>query len=103
MCRPRPLAVGLVHQPVSALPTERKQARIALALHANHEGYALVETFEVGDSPSRDAATLLALEELAQRMEATAVIVSGDVDREKVEAIAEWVRMVVIVKPLGDE
>jgi len=32
-------------------------------------------------------------------VEAVAVIVPGSVDREKVEAIAEWVRMVVIVKP----
>jgi len=101
MCRPRPLAVGLVHQPVSALPSERKQARIDLALHANAEGYALVETFEVDDSATRNAATLLALEELAQRVEAVALIVSGDVDREKVEAIAEWVRMVVIQTKTG--
>jgi len=67
-----------------------------LALFANDEGYALVETFEVGDSATRDAATLLALEELAHRVEAVALIVSGNVDREKVEAIAEWVRMVVV-------
>jgi len=69
-----------------------------LSLFANAEGYALVETFEVDGSATRDAATLLALEELAQRVEAVAVIVSGDVDREKVEAIAEWVRMVVLVR-----
>ena len=98
MCRPRPLAVGLVHQSASALPTERRQARIALSLFANAEGYALVETFEVDGSAPRDAATLLALEELAQRVEAVALIVSGDVDREKIEAIAEWVRMVVLVR-----
>ena len=89
----------MVHQSVSALPTERRQARVALALYANDESYALVETFEVDGSTARDAATLLALEELAARVEATAVIVSGDVDREKVEAIAEWVRMAVIVRP----
>ena len=98
MCMPRPLAVGLVHQSANALTIERGQARIALSLFANAEGYALVETFEVDGSATRDAATLLALEELAQRVEAVAVIVSGDVDREKVEAIAEWVRMVVLVR-----
>jgi len=98
MCRTRPLVVGLVHLPVSALPAERRQARVGLVLYANEEGYALVETFEVDGNPATDAANLLALEELAVRVEAAAVIVSGSVDIEKVEVIAEWTRMVVVVK-----
>ena len=95
MVSSRPLEVGVVHAGAHAQLLERTEARIALALFANDEGYALAETFEVDGNAVRDEVTLQAVSALAERLDAEALIVSGPVDRDSVQEIADRVRMVV--------
>jgi hypothetical protein len=95
--RPTPLAIGLLGLAPHASQAERTKARIALALRAADGGYALVETFETdgGDRVKEDAA-FTALEELAERMDAQAVICGGVFNRHRVEQVAWRARLVVI-------
>ena len=98
---PRPLALGLLNTAAHASHAERTRARIGLTLTADDEGYALIETYEIGGSPIRDDAAFAALEELAQRMEADAVVLDGDVDLARVRELAQRLRLVVV--PVGPE
>lgn len=91
-----PYAVGLVHLPVSATERERTEARIALALRAAEEGYALIETYESGGNGLREDAALQALEELAVRLDAAALFYVGPVNLVRVRDIAKRVRMVIV-------
>jgi len=91
-----PLAVGLLRIAADATSAERSRARIALALHANEAGYALVETFETSNSGVNEETALRALEELAVRLEADALVYAGPVDLEQVHDVADRVRLMVI-------
>jgi hypothetical protein len=93
---PRPLCIGIVQVAASLTRAQRAQARIDLALRANEEGYALLETFEVDLGPSRDDATYAGVERLAEQVDAQALVVSGAVDRARVEEMAERVRLMVV-------
>lgn len=66
-----------------------------IARKSNDEGYALLETFEVDGSAVTDEPVYAAIEALAARVDADAFMVLGDVDGERLERIAEWVRIVV--------
>lgn len=92
---PPPYAVGLLYLSPAATPRERSEARIALALRAAAEGYALIETYECGGNGLREDAALEALEELAFRLDAVAVFYAGPVNVVRVQDIARRVRMVV--------
>jgi hypothetical protein len=93
----RPLALGLIQVPEGAWETAtRSQARIALALQANKEGYALIETLEVGVNGLKDDAQFATLEELAVRLNVEALLVSGPVDGARVEELAGRLRLVVV-------
>ena len=97
----RPLALGLIQLGLIQVPegtrgTARSAARIALALRANEEGYALVETLEVGGNGLKDDAQFQALEELAVRLDIEALLVSGPVDEAWVEELAGRLRLVVV-------
>jgi hypothetical protein len=74
---------------------KRADLRISLTLHAADEGYAVAEVFEVGAGHARDEAAFAALEELAERIDAQAVVMSGPVDRARVEDVAGRVRLMV--------
>jgi len=87
--------LGLLHLPAQVAPDRRRQARLALALYANNHGYAIAETFEV-DGGAADAATLQATEHLAEQLDAAALVVSGAVDAERVEALAWRARLLVL-------
>jgi hypothetical protein len=91
----RPLAVGILRAERYASVSTRSRMRVALALFANDEGYALAETFEVDGNAMRDEATMRGVAELAERLDAEALIVSGAVDRKALEEIADRVRMVI--------
>ena len=96
----RPLAVALLHLPeCTTTPAGRTRARVALALHANATGYALVETFEFGASGLRDDLQFQAVEDLAGRLDVQAVIVAGAVDPYRVEKLAAQWRLVVHAAP----
>jgi hypothetical protein len=93
---PRPLAIGLLYLPEGTGTAERSRARVALALRANDEGYALLETLEFGVSGLRDDLQFQAVEALAARLDVQALIVSGAVNLERVEKLAELWRLVVV-------
>lgn len=93
----RPLALGLLQVPEGEWETATlSQARIAVALQANAEGYALVETLEVGVNGLKDDAQFATLEELAVRLDAEALLVSGQVDEERVQEMAGRLRLMVV-------
>jgi hypothetical protein len=100
---PRPVALALVHFAEYVTDRERRDARIALPLRANDQGYALAEMFEIDPRRFREQAILEAFEELAERLDASHVFVVGAVDRDRVEAIAERVRMTVATLPLQSD
>lgn len=93
---PPPYAVGLLYVSPIATLRDRSEARIALALRAAQEGYALIETYECGGNALNEDVALEALEELAFRLDAVAVLYAGPVNMVRVQDIAKRVRMVVI-------
>jgi len=90
------LAVGLLRVPINATHAERTQARIALALKAVSEGYALIETFETDDNATKTDSTFQVLEELAVRVDAQALVCSGAVDSARAHELADRARMVIV-------
>jgi hypothetical protein len=92
---PRPVALAILHMAEHLTDVEKRRARVALALRANDEGFALAETFQVDPRRFRESAVLDALESLAGRLDASHVIVVGDIDAERVEEIAARIRMTV--------
>ena len=82
--------------PVNATQAERTQARIALALKAAAEGYALIQTYETDGSGVKEDVAFQALEELAVELDAQALVYSGDVDLRRVHEVADRVRLVVL-------
>lgn len=92
---PRPVALAIVHVPEHLTDREKRRARVALALYANREGYALAETFEIHPYRFGETAVLDSFESLAERLDASHVIVVGDVDLARIEEIAARVRMTV--------
>jgi histidine ammonia-lyase len=89
------LAVGLF---TSEGDDASREARLQLALWAAREGYALVEAFVVAAGQAENA--YVAAEDLAVRVDAQAVLVLGDVHRERVEKLAQRARLMVFA--IGD-
>jgi hypothetical protein len=92
----RPLALGLLHVAPGTPTAARTRARVALALRANRDGYALAETLEFGTSTLKDDLQYDALEDLAARLDAHAFIVAGPLDVNRVHKIADHLRLVVV-------
>jgi hypothetical protein len=90
------MAVGVFGTVAQLRRAGRADARIHLALRANEEGYALLETFEVNGNPVKDEVTYLAVEALSRRVDAAALLISGLVDEARLETIAADVRMVIV-------
>jgi len=82
---------------------EWRRARTAVAHRVTSEGYALLETFDVVGDPALDESVYDAVEAISARSEASALIVSGAVDRCRVDAIAGGFGMVVLPVPLPVE
>lgn len=93
---PRPLALGLLHLAPRTPPAARTTARVDIALRANRNGYALVETFEFGTSTLMDDLQLRDVEELAERLDVHALVTAGPVDHERVAKIADRLRLVIV-------
>jgi hypothetical protein len=93
---PGPLAVGLLQVPQHTSQAARTRARIALALKAAAEGYALIETFEAGSNGLQEDVAYLALEDLAVQLDAGALVYAGDVDLARVQDVADRARMVLV-------
>lgn len=92
----RPLALGLLHVPPGTPAAARTKARVAVALRANRDGYGLVETLEFGTSTLKDDLQFDALEDLATRLDAHALVVAGPLDVGRIHEIADHLRLVVV-------
>jgi hypothetical protein len=93
---PRQVALGLIHYPASASEAVRRRTRISVMGRAATQGYAIAEVFEVDGRAVRDEASMAALEAMARRLTARVVLAVGDVDRAKLEDIAQRTRMKVV-------
>jgi len=98
---PRQVALGLIHYPASASEAVRRRTRISVMGRAATQGY---EVFEVDGRAVRDEASMAALEAMARRLAARVVLAVGDVDRAKLEDIAQRTRMKVVTvqRQIGD-
>ena len=85
---PNPLAVGLFQLPETALADRRRRVRIEIALRANREGYALLETFDTGASAHGLDDAIDAIRVLAGHHDIHALLVLGDLDQVKIEDLA---------------
>lgn len=92
----RPLALGLLHVAPGMPAGARAKARVALALRANRDGYGLVETLEFGTSTLKDDLQFNALEDLATRLDAHALVVAGPLNMGRIHEIADRLRLVVV-------
>jgi hypothetical protein len=77
---PRGLLIGLLCMGFDAHPCQIQEARLQLAVRTNDDGYALLETFHVIGDPMRDEGTYAAVEALARRFDADALLVLGAID-----------------------
>ena len=94
-----PLIIGVLQLPPYVTHSQRSQARVALTIHAQTEGYALLEIFEVSGQPVKDDAAYAAIEDLADRTDAHALLLAGRVDRRRLARIAHEVQMNVLTIP----
>ncbi len=85
---PNPLAVGLFHLPKNVLADRRRRVRIEIALRANREGYALLETFDTSESAQSLDDALDAIRALARHHDIHAVLTLGELDPAKLEDLA---------------
>lgn len=97
--RALPLAIALVRSHKSMSAQEWRGARAAVAVRIMHEGYALLDIFDVVGDATLDDSVYDAVEALAKWAEASAVVVSGSVDRRRVDGIAAGLGMVVLSVP----
>ena len=104
MSGPRQVALGLIHYPASASEAVRRRTRISVMGRAATQGYAVAEVFEVDGRAVRDEASMAALEAMARRLTARVVLAVGDVDRARLEDIAQRTRMKVVTvhRQIGD-
>ncbi len=97
----RPLLIGVIYTRPAAPLACWRSARALVAARASREGYGLLETFEVCSRQEVDAATYEAVEALAERTGARAIMTLGPVDREAVQRITELYGVVVIDASIG--
>lgn len=88
---PRPFAVGVLALADPGDAAMRSAGRLEVALEAYKHGYFLIDTIETGPS----GAGYLAVELLAARNGADALIARGPVDRNQLDGIADRQRLLV--------
>jgi hypothetical protein len=100
---PNPLAVGLFQLPENALADRRRRVRIEIALRANREGYALLETFDTNGSTHGLADALDAIRALAGHHDVHALLVLGQLDQQKIEDLAYTHTLIIlpVTEPKG--
>jgi hypothetical protein len=99
---PNPLAVGLFHLPENALADRRRRVRIEIALRANREGYALLETFDTNGSDHGLVDALDAIRALADHHDVHALLILGPVDQQKVEDLAYTHTLIILPVPVPE-
>ncbi len=85
---PRPLVIGLLGLDPYASPAQWHADRAVVEASAEREGYSLLEIFEVTGEGWVDDATYSAVEGLATRAGAVALMTRGSVSRKRVAQIA---------------
>ncbi len=75
----KPMALGVV-QVGTSTAANRRRAKIALAAFAHEEGYALLDTVEIGTNDLRDELTAGALAAMAERNHVETVFTAGMVN-----------------------
>jgi len=79
----RPLVVGVVQHDPEADELSRSKKRVALALYARREGFALHETFELYGDQDRDAPAISDLGRLITDLPIDTVLVCGPVETDR--------------------
>jgi hypothetical protein len=97
---PYPLAVGIFQLSRDAPTEDRRRARIEIGLCASREGYALLDTFDMGSWLRGGEDTLDAIRSLTDRHDLHAVIVIGNVDQQKVNDLADERRLITVRVPV---
>jgi hypothetical protein len=97
---PYPLAVGIFQLAKDATPERRRRARIEIGLCASREGYALLDTFDMGSRLRGGEDTLNAIRSMTERHNIHAVIVVGDVDLARVNELADERRLITVRVPV---
>jgi hypothetical protein len=95
----RPLLIAVLQLPPYSTQAQRSQARVTLTIHSQTEGYALLEIFEVSGQPVKDDAAYAAIEDLAERTDAHALLLSGRVDNRRLAWIARAGQMTMLTMP----
>jgi hypothetical protein len=93
---PKPLAIGLIRYPRAAASSVRRRARQALMARAEVEGFAVTEVFEVDGTRTKDVDVLAALEALALRVGAQAVLTVGAISLAGLAVTARRAELAVI-------
>jgi nucleotide-binding universal stress UspA family protein len=96
---PRPFAVGVLALADPDDPNHaeaRRAGRLDVALDAYKDGYFLIDTVETGD---REGGGYPAIEALAARTGADALVVRGSADRPRLESVAARCRLMIIYHP----
>lgn len=96
---PHPPAVGLFRVPPGSSDQQRRRARIEIALCAGAEGYALLDTFDLDDSLRGEEETLETVRSLGRRHGLHALIVAGPVARERIDELADEMRVITVRVP----
>lgn len=101
--RALPVAIAVMRSHRAMSTGDWRRARASVAHRVAREGYALLETFDVVGDAALDESVYDAVESMATRGEASALIVSGAVDRSRVDGIAAGFGMVMLRVPLSVE
>jgi hypothetical protein len=96
----RPLALSVIGLSTRLPTRERQRRRFELAEAAGEEGYCLLDMFEVG-RPEGDAAVYETVAARADRGDVEAIVVSGSVDRDRLDRLAERARLRVVDMPVA--
>jgi hypothetical protein len=98
---PYPLAVGIFQLDKHATAEQRRRARIEVALCASREGYALLDTYDMGSRLRGGEDTLDAIRSLTERHNIHAMIVVGEVDLTRVNDLADERRLITVRVPVS--
>lgn len=95
----RPLAIGILGPDSGVEAPRSHDERIRMSVAANGLGYGLLDIFEVGTALGPDEPIYASIELVADRHDAQALLVLGNVDRSRVDEIADRVRLRVVALP----
>ena len=96
-----PFAIGVLRVEPGTGDDARRDARLQVAMRAYELEYFLIDVVEVAGGradPGYDV-----VERLAARTAAEAFVVGGDVDLDRLQPVADQLRMIVRLPPAGGD